>query len=330
MKDEQKVAAPMPPNFSSTADEIWNFERVQRMIDDGVEENIHLDYKGPGSLAKISQKRDEIVKDVSAFANSDGGTIIYGVTEYTDASRKHLPEAIEPISRAGFSREWLEQVISNASPRIHDVRIYPIPMPDDETKCLYVFEIPRGETAHQATDCKYYRRFNFESVPMRDHEIRDVMNRIKVPRLEVEAYLGIRDRWEISSLIFKLTNVSNRIARHYAITVKMPLELDGVLVSPKNDDLMVDLDDSGHYFGFSMGNGMMKSPLFPRANVRLSMEIRCDVNQFKMTNGQPFIPRSIIDVRVFADEMAPLQLKFDPKLIRGVWGYPTSVTELKS
>jgi len=312
------------------ASEIWDFERVERMIADGVEESLHLDYKGAGSLAKISQKRDEIVKDVTAFANSDGGVIIYGVSEYSDAARKHLPASIEPISRAEFSREWLEQVISNAAPRIHGLLIHPIPLPNDETKCLYVVEIPKGETAHQAKDCKYYRRYNFEAVAMRDHEVRDVMNRIKVPRIDVEAFLAIRNRREESNLIFKLTNVSNRIALHYAIVVKMPTKLDGVLSRPKDVDDPMDEDDSGHYFGFSLGNGLMSSPLFPRATVHLSKGIRCGIDPFVMNDGQPIIPRPFIDVRVFADEMVPLQLQFDPKLIRGAWGRPVSITPLDS
>lgn len=310
------------------SDEIWNFERIQRMIDDGVEESIHLDYKGAGSLAKVSQKRDEIIKDVTAFANSDGGVIVYGVAEYGDAARKHLPECIDPINRAEFSKEWLEQVISNASPRIRDILIHPISIPDDETKCLYVVEIPKGDTAHQSADCKYYRRFNFESVPMRDHEIRDVMNRIKVPRLDVQAFLGIRNPWEESSLIFKVSNISNRIALHYAVVVRMPLMLDGVLVSPKDEELLVDKDDSGHYFGFSLGHSVFSTPLFPKSTVLLSKEIRCDVNRHKMTDGKPFIPRAFIDARVFADEMVPFQVQFDPKTIRQAWGAPISVTQL--
>lgn len=301
-------------------------ERVQRMIDDGVEESVHLDYKAAGALAKT--KHNEIVKDATAFANSDGGVILYGVAESKDPERKHLPESIDPIDRATISKEWLEHVISNASPKIRGLRIHPIPIDGDETKCLYAVEIPRGETAHQATDCKYYRRYNFESVPMRDHEVRDVMNRIKVPRLEVEAFLRIKNPWEESRLMFKVTNVSNRIARHYAIAVKMPLQLDGVLSSPKDEDLVMDQDDSGHYFGFFMGNSPMSSPLFPRATVRLSKEIRCDVNRFEMKDGQPLIPRTYIDVRVFADEMIPVHLQFDPKFIRGSWGQPISATPL--
>lgn len=310
------------------SDETWNFERVRRMIDDGIEESLHLDYKAAGSLAKIDRKKEEIVKDVTAFANSDGGLIIYGVREHTDHARKHLPSEVEPINRAEFSKEWLEHVISNAAPRIHGVRIHPIPIPDDETKCLYVVEIPKGETAHQSTDFKYYRRYNFESVAMRDHQVRDVMNRIKVPRLELQAYLGMRNPREESSLIFKVTNVSHRIASRYELVVKMSLKLNGILSSPKDDDQLMDKDDSGHYFGFSLGNDNGNAPLFPKATLFLRKEIRCDVNRFEMTNGQTFIPRPFIDVKVYADEMPPLQLQFDPKAIRGTWAPPITSIQL--
>ena len=75
----------------------------------------------------MNGKKKEIAKDVSAFANSDGGTIIYGVSEYNDAERSHLPEQISPINRVEYTKEWLEHVInSNISPKINSLKIIPI------------------------------------------------------------------------------------------------------------------------------------------------------------------------------------------------------------
>ena len=65
------------------------------LIANQVEENIHLDYKGGDSLQKTDGKKKELSKDVSAFANSDGGTIIYGIKEFDDVARRHLPEKID-------------------------------------------------------------------------------------------------------------------------------------------------------------------------------------------------------------------------------------------
>ena len=57
----------------------WNEARLQRHIDDGIEESLNLDYKDARSIAKSDSKKREITKDVSAMANSDGGIIIYGI-----------------------------------------------------------------------------------------------------------------------------------------------------------------------------------------------------------------------------------------------------------
>ena len=61
--------------------ERYTFADIQYLIDNGVEESIHLDFKAAGALAKDDKKKNEIAKDVSAFANSDGGIIIYGISE---------------------------------------------------------------------------------------------------------------------------------------------------------------------------------------------------------------------------------------------------------
>ena len=65
----------------------WAKEDLQRLIDEGVEENWQLDYKS--SLALNKERKTEIAKDVSAFANSGGGIIVYGICE---DEQNHLPE----------------------------------------------------------------------------------------------------------------------------------------------------------------------------------------------------------------------------------------------
>ena len=160
---------------------------IEGLIKNKVEESLHLDYKAAGSLQNTDGKKTEIAKDVSAIANSDGGIIIYGMAEFSEPDKKYLPEKISPINRIEFSKEWLENVInSNISPRIDGLVIIPIPL-ENEQEVVYVVEIPKSTTAHQNTrDFKYYRRYNFSSLPMLAHEIQDVMNRNKHPEIVLD------------------------------------------------------------------------------------------------------------------------------------------------
>lgn len=130
-----------------------------------------MDYKASPAVDK--SKTVEIAKDVSAFANSDGGMLIYGITE-----SNNLPVSLDGgVDHTTHSREWLEQVInSNISPRVDGIRIAPIQI--SATRSYYAVDIPKSfRGPHQCSDKKYYKRFNFNSVPMEDYEITDVRNR---------------------------------------------------------------------------------------------------------------------------------------------------------
>lgn len=167
--------------------EIRNLADIESLIANQVEENINLDYKAAKSLDATStaEKKLEISKDITAFANSNGGTLIYGVKEYDDKENRHLPERIDSLKRKEFSKERLEQIINSIiSPRINNIEIIPIEI--NEFDVIYIVNVPKSDTAHQATDKRYYRRYNFEILSMYDYEIRDVMNRNKFPKIELE------------------------------------------------------------------------------------------------------------------------------------------------
>src|SRR3989339_2090926 len=102
-------------------DENITVSDIQKLIDNQIEESIHLEYKQSDAFGKTDGKKKEISKDVSSFANSDGGIIIYGIREFNDKDKNHLPEKIDPIDRLVFSKEWIENIITgNISPKIEN------------------------------------------------------------------------------------------------------------------------------------------------------------------------------------------------------------------
>jgi len=203
---------------------------IQQYINDQIEENHRLEYKAAGSLVKTDKARREITKDVSAMANADGGIIIYGVSEHPE--HRHLPEKIDPIDRSQISKEWLEQNINNIQPPIEGVEVYPIPLSaDDPNLVVYVVEIPQSDTAHQATDCTYYYRFNFEVRCMTDTQVRDVMGRSKYPKIELSFRF-------MTSRVGPITNHALIITAHnrgriYAQYVNCIINLPTSLGKPK-------------------------------------------------------------------------------------------------
>lgn len=157
----------------------WTEADLLALVSEGVEENLNLEYKACPSLQKRDSEKREISKDVSAFSNSAGGIIVYGMNEET-----HKPTGFdEGYDPGNISKEWLEQVLQgNIRPRIPGILINSVDLTATRPgKVAYVVTVPKGKTAHQSADLKYYKRFNFESVAMYDHEIRDIMARFTYP-----------------------------------------------------------------------------------------------------------------------------------------------------
>jgi hypothetical protein len=252
-------------------------------------------------LGRNDSKKSEITKDISAFANSAGGTVIFGLREFQDEDRRHLAEKIDIIDGREFSREWLDQVIGQISPRIVGLRITPVRVAAELWQTCYVVEVPQGRTAHQARDLRYYRRYNFESVPMGDHEIRDVMNRSDHPCLDFTVQVQ-STRHGTVKILSRFQNTGRVIAMHYKLRVLVPT----VVASAKlwKDDLLLQEVEGFKYWRVSLGNANLH-PLFPGDDVIHDLEIPHTFHD---------VPEPTTDFLVctlYADEM-PAQIRRIP------------------
>ena len=223
---------------------MWNFDKLVEYIDNGIEESIHLDYKAADALGKSEGKKKEISKDVSAFANSAGGVIIYGVKEFNDSSRSHLPEKIDPVNHDTLTKEWLEQVInSNIYPKIDGILIHPIRINEAGSQSsVYIVEIPQSKTVHQAKDKRYYKRYNFESVAMEDYEVKDIINRSNKTNIRIFFKPDIERQWydrfiqkpeqfRISAKMWA-HNSGNRVAQFVQVFVSGNAEASEYIIEP--------------------------------------------------------------------------------------------------
>ena len=87
---------------------ITSIENVNALIAAGVEESTTLEYKS--DINTTSDKwKGEMAKDVSAMANANGGTIIYGVKEFDEEDKRHIPSHITPIDTTKVSKETIKK-----------------------------------------------------------------------------------------------------------------------------------------------------------------------------------------------------------------------------
>lgn len=171
----------------------WEEEDIEALIHNHVQESFTLDYKRSEALDNDSARKKELSKDVSAFANSAGGVLVYGVIE-----EKHLPAGIDDgYDPRIISREWIEHVInSNIQRHIDGIRIKQIELKKRSPgRVIYVVSVPQSKRApHMANGHIFYKRHNFESIPMEEYEVRDVARRDEVPDLHLELSLPGNER----------------------------------------------------------------------------------------------------------------------------------------
>ncbi len=229
---------------------IWTESKLRNFITGEIEESLTLEYKSAEALERSDYKKKEITKDVSAMANAAGGIIIYGISEFNESDKRHLPEKLSPVDRTEFPREWVEQIINAIRPRIDGIVIHSVNLSSGENDAVYIIEIPQSNTAHQASDHRYYKRFNFQSVPMEDYEVRDVMFREQTPDILLNFLIEIThsDNQTFYNLIIQARNFGSTFAQYVACLLDVPVI---VLHDIKNK---INVKDGGKYYRHRLFN----------------------------------------------------------------------------
>jgi len=224
----------------------WTESRLQNFITSEIEESLTLEYKSAEALDRNETKKKEITKDVSAMANSAGGILIYGIAEHNDLDKRHLPERITPVDRRQFPREWVEQIIQGIRPRIDGIIIHSVNLSSGENDVAFVIEIPQSNTAHQANDHRYYKRFNFQAVPMEDYEIRDVMFREQTPNIVLNFLIEINH--ETQNLVVQANNNGSAFAQYIAVFLDAPVPILQTIENKLN------VKDGGRFYRHRLTN----------------------------------------------------------------------------
>ena len=248
----------------------WTLEDIHAVLAGGEQENISLEYKSSLAIGDWSdRKRNELSKDLCAFANSAGGIIVIGVGEVA-----HKPAVLDDgVDTRIASKEAVESALAaRISPRIENLTIKEIPNPQAPFFSFFIIGIPRSMRApHMCNPFhRYYKRYNFECVPMEHYEVEDVRRRQSEPSLEFFCQLqkleSLADGRRQFSLLAGVHNSGSVTARDVLLRMYLPRILVGqVSWSPNGSNTPTIYNNEEVYrFDYYLRDNAGPIPIFPR------------------------------------------------------------------
>lgn len=145
----------LPNNLLETAQ-----SDIQRLIADRVQEGPHLDFKRELPLAWDASVKQELLADVTAFANSGGGDLVYGVEENEAAEAAAIcPQVLASVDQE--VRRLQDFLLNLVEPRLPGVQVHPVKVTNGETTgYVFVVRVPQSWAApHRVkTNQQFYVR----------------------------------------------------------------------------------------------------------------------------------------------------------------------------
>lgn len=176
---------------------IMNLEDIENLIQGKVEEDLTLEYK------RQIHGNKGIAKEIAAFANAEGGIIIYGLD-----TKDRIPTSINWIEAKGFEEKIQNIAATAIDPKVESVTVLRIPNPDNAQLAIFIVEVPRSPEAPHMNDNRYYKRHGSTALPMDNNEVKLQMfgvGRNKALRFEISSNMRLLD--ESYSLIESLMAV---------------------------------------------------------------------------------------------------------------------------
>jgi hypothetical protein len=258
-----------------------------------VAEGLQLEFKEKEDpttavLSKTDQKG--IAEVVSAFANSDGGTLIFGVKTHRKGSADVALELVAIADVAQFARNFSTVCSLNVSPQNPRLRVRTIAANQKTNAGFLVCDVERSDLRpHMSTAPgvhRYYRRSFEGTVPMTPSEVRDQILAVRDAILEpVIAFpaggmFSPNAHWISASvsIVFSLKNTGRALCRNPFFRVKGDCELhshsatfDGALAAWKTMfpyGTLIHVDDQLSCLALSLNACILPSVLAANFNKR--------------------------------------------------------------
>ena len=221
------IAGELYKSFTSAAD-------VQRLVDLQRSEDLYLEYKSkadPRVVALGDIDRGNLAKTLSAFANADGGVLIWGVGTPQGSKRGvDIAERLVPIDDVSeFCRRLKECALTVVAPPVYGVDFAPILIEGTDSgyvKCIIPksFQPPHMslQGAKDGGAKRYWIRSSNGCRIMEHYEIADAFGKRMCPRMTLDVKTNQMNEVgdEMNVRVF-LRNEGRGVARHVSFQLEV-------------------------------------------------------------------------------------------------------------
>lgn len=220
----------------------YNFEDVRSFIFNKIKCGNNLDFCDSKTLIPGNEKKELwLSKYFSAFANSGGGTIIFGIKK-----ERNRAVDLDFLNLTNVTLFWLKNLIENEiSPKIENVEIYEIRSDKNLEVGMMVVNIPKSTNRpHMASDNRYYFRIGNKTELMLEQHVREMYNVSSVSNME---FVGVINTQGVPTLEngkilninfypkFLVRNAGSAIEKHFKFELWIPSEFhDSLFLSMQN------------------------------------------------------------------------------------------------
>lgn len=290
----------------------WTLDDIHAVLEGGEQENLSLEYKASLAIGEWTDRsRNELAKDLCAFANAAGGIIVIGIGEL-----EHKPALIDDgVDTRVASKEAVESALAaRIAPRIDGLTIKEIPNPAKPFFSYFVIGIPRSMRAPHMCNAfhRYYKRYNFECVPMEHYEVEDVRRRQSEPALAFTCELQpvestLTDGRHAYNLVAGVMNEGSVTARDVLVRFYIPRKLTGQITwSPNGSHQSTIYNGMEAYrFDIYVRDNAGPIPIFPKDDqpYLLTRGTSRHIILYLPEPTHPDIASARIIAQIFADSM---------------------------
>lgn len=149
----------------------------------GTAENFRIEFKRELNLG-VPAQRLEAAKDISAFANSAGGRIFYGIEEHKLPNGAVRAGGLAPLTDPSLQARLEDVVADTVHPQPH-WRVVSVEVQGGFVLIAEVYS-SSGRELHMVSGDRFYRRGEARTYKMTEPEIREAYSRISLSALALE------------------------------------------------------------------------------------------------------------------------------------------------